>query len=133
MSEDSRWATTRLRALTIGVLLFAGFACARSDWIEATLVTANVTGVWSGSCKNSGAGGANAIIELTLAQNGPKVTGRGRAQPGTTWPLEGAVNGDVFRFSGSMGVAGEFQVDGDEMSGPASIWWKVSCQLRRQP
>jgi hypothetical protein len=41
-----------------GVLIVAavvlGSGCARSDWIERTLVTADVTGTWSGSTGGGG-------------------------------------------------------------------------------
>jgi hypothetical protein len=51
----------------------------QSDWIEATLVTVDVTGVWEGTV--SGGGGAGATLPAAhalfdLEQEGPRVTGK---------------------------------------------------------
>ena len=95
-------------------------ACARPDWIQQTLVTADVTGTWQ-----STEGG---LLQLELKQQGSKVTGsalrRGLPQPmggNVSGEIEGSVAGDVFRFkqtSGTLaGLEGEMTVNGDEMSG----------------
>ncbi len=99
--------------------------CARPDWIEQTLVTVDVTGVWQGRYISSSSGD----LELTLQQpGGSKVTGQIRLLGGNfrlSGPIEGTVTGDVFRFHESRGQAkSEVQVKGDEMdgSGTAANW-----------
>ena len=119
-------------------LVLTAFGCARSDWIERTLVTADVTGVWLGSYTGSGAGVAS-VIELTLQQSGPKVMGQLRVAPGRTDPIEGTVSGDVFSFRDERGrVTRELQVNGDEMTGRATGLFAMGSgslplTLRRQP
>jgi hypothetical protein len=60
-----------------GVLMLAalicGSGCARTDWIERTLVTVDVTGTWNGSIP----GGSNATgdLLLELEQQGSTVKG----------------------------------------------------------
>ena len=100
-------------------MLALGSGCAKSDWIQDTLITVDVTGTWQ-----SVTGGR---LELALKQQGSRVTGfidwqGGKAGGGnTSGTIEGAVAGDVFRFrqvSGIQGsVDGELTVNGDEMSG----------------
>ena len=99
--------------LLLVVSLVAGAACARSDWIDRTLVTEDVTGVWLGS-----------TIQLELQQQGARVTGVITVPPfgGSSLtsgvPLEGSVAGDVFSFKDSRGVySGELTVSGDDMTG----------------
>ncbi len=70
------------------------------DWIESTLVTADVTGVWEGTV-SGGASAVNMRVLLDLEQEGPKVKGElqmGFAQGQNSGPLEGRVGGDVFHF-----------------------------------
>ena len=83
------------------LLLYAGCAgcAARPDWIEATLVTADVTGTWRGRAV---AGGRGMSLALVLEQRGPKVTGRVPGGP-YAGALEGSVEGDVFRFATTAG------------------------------
>jgi hypothetical protein len=82
--------------------LTCGSGCARTDWIEQTLVTVDVTGTWQGST----AGGA---FELVLEQQGARVTGsmvmRGFTGGNRTGPIAGTVAGDVFTFVKRMGIA----------------------------
>ena len=120
--------------LMLAVGLAFGCGCARSDWIDQTLVTVDVTGRWSGSCAGVGVGSSVPIIEMTLEQGGPKVTGQARTQPGSSRRIEGTVNGDVFRYASQAGdnMAGELQVSGDEMNGWVLTSVRSSCQLRRQ-
>ena len=116
-----------VRVLIIAALVF-GSGCARSDWIERTLVTVDVTGTWSASV--GGAGGANVggSLWFELEQQGSTVKGnmqyvgpRGFGLPATARPIEGAVTGDVFRFRQPDGtVEGELTVSGDEMTG--QVW-----------
>jgi len=109
---------TVARMIVVAVLAF-GCGCARSDWIQSTLVTVDVTGRWLDT------GG---VLELTLQQQGSRVKGsmvwRGSftTASGTVFgAIEGDVNGDVFRFKQTGGVDiganGEMTVNGDEMTG----------------
>jgi len=101
--------------LILVAALASGSGCARPgpDWIEQTLVTADVTGTWRGEV---------GFLDLALAQEGPNVTGsmflRVTNIRGT---VAGTVNGDVFRFKQTGGVdigyGGELTVSGDEMTG----------------
>ena len=62
--------------LIAAVLLFSS-GCTRPDWIESTLVTVDVTGVWQGTVSGgTRAGGGGPNITLYLEQEGPKVKGR---------------------------------------------------------
>jgi len=115
--------------------------CAKPDWIERTLVTADVTGTWSGS-SNKGAS-----YQFELVQSGPGVKGTEKRRGGGIsatggsgmlfWsgPVEGTVSGDVFRFSVTSAdsvTRGELRVNGDEMSGEISDGFGVSSiTLRR--
>jgi hypothetical protein len=126
-----------------GVLILAalicGSGCARSDWIERTLVTVDVTGTWYGSIP----GGSNSTGDLwfDLEQQGSTVKGFmqlnliGGARPGygsLPRPIDGTVAGDVFRFKEKAGaVEGELTVSGDEMTGQAWITGIRSISLRR--
>jgi len=47
--------------------------CAQKDWIDRTLVTVDVTGVWQGAFVTPGYSGD---MELVLEQRGAKVTGQ---------------------------------------------------------
>ncbi len=56
-------------------LLIASGCAQRSDWIEGTLVTVDVTGRWVG------VGG----FDMTLRQTGPKATGNVNVTGGNLW------------------------------------------------
>jgi hypothetical protein len=120
--------------LVATTMVFAS-GCAKQDWIDRTLVTVDVTGVWRGVMT---VGGQNYDWELTLQQVGPKVTGRLRQvlNPTPSGPIEGTVNGDMFHFRTSRGATGNLQVNGDEMTGTGSGVTGASqatFSLRRQP
>jgi len=115
--------------LLLGVSMVLCAACARSDWIDRTLVTENVTGVWSGSMEGSP---VSAQVQLELRQQGAKVTGEMKVpQPGTysfgsSILIEGNVAGDVFTFRDQRGVfSGELTVGGDDMVGRILSQWGV--------
>ena len=107
-------------------MLALASGCARSDWIEQTLVTVDVTGTWTGQ------GGD---LVLRLEQQGPKVTGsmvwRGLfgtevGSSGTTsGAIEGSVTGDVFHWKQTSGAVRvhetEMTVTGDEMNGRVRV------------
>jgi len=98
---------TMMAWLVIGFLMLTAAGCARPDWIEQTLVTVDVTGVWRGTITRM-VGGS---IVLTLQQSDPKVTGKitidhfsggGRIDG----DIEGTVTGDIFiTASATQGVA----------------------------
>ena len=122
--------------LAMGFLAVVVAGCARPDWIEQTLVTVDVTGVWRGTYLRVGGSGN---LELTLQQSGPKVTGRatsaGQFIGAINGAIEGTVSGDTLRFRDSRGrVIGEAQVNGDEMTGSATTQYGpgVTIQLRWQ-
>ena len=128
-----------------GVLIVAALAfgsgCARSDWIERTLVTVDVTGTWYGSV--GGAGGmASGTLWFELEQQGSTVKGSMSLVGGghnapfavSSRPIDGTVAGDVFRFRQRYGdAAGDLTVSGDEMTGQMSLGGDVlrPISLRR--
>ena len=129
-----------MRTIT-GLLLVTSLAfgsgCARSDWIDRTLVTVDVTGTWSGSIIRGGTGGAGGVHDVLfeLKQEGSTVKGLVQVIPRGQAPvnIEGTVAGDVFRFKDARGSReGELTVSGDEMFGRMSIAGSVSqISLRR--
>jgi len=68
---------------------------AKSDWIQQTLVTVDVTGTWRST--------EGVLVELLLEQQGSKVTGSIRR--GSAWDgaIVGTVGGDLFRFKQTSG------------------------------
>ena len=120
-------------ALVAAALAF-GFGCARPDWIQGTLVTVDVTGVWVGST-----GKGDREVRLELEQQGPKVKGYLRPLgPGQgvrmvfEGPVDGTVGGDVFNFRLANGTTvGEMTVSGDEMRGYLTMGSPAQIFLRR--
>ena len=122
--------------LLVATALAVSSGCARPDWIEQTLVTVDVTGVWRGDYTR---GHGRGDIELTLQQSGPKVMGQVMFSQGTgpgpsNGPLEGTVTGDIFRFHDARGaLTAELQVNGDEMTGSGlGPFGPTRINLRRQ-
>ena len=114
-----------LARLFLATLLTMTAGCARTDWIDRTLVTVDVTGTWSGTIVAAGGGGGAGAREVVfeLEQQGPTVKGHMRITPRGLAPeaLEGTVAGDVFRFRDPRGGwEGELTVSGDEMDGRVS-------------
>ena len=111
------------RWLQVWLVLLIASGCARSDWIEGTLVTVDVTGRWTGMWSGSGTAGT---FEMTLRQTGPKATGD-VSLPGAyahdfSGPIVGAISGDVLSFSLPDGrLRGEVIVALDEMSGTVTL------------
>ena len=105
--------------LMVSILLVGSGCASRPDWIEATLVTVDVSGVWSGDAATLAPYTLSFVLELT--QEGSKVTGSIRpsgflGQYGG--PVEGRVTGDRFQFSHlQRPIRGEATVDGDAMTG----------------
>ncbi len=104
------------RVFLCSLVLAAG--CARADWIEGTLVTVDVAGVWKGRAVIGGTGSETSVeFELTLTQRGAKMIGYGRIRA-QTFSVEGTVRGDVLTFNEPAGhLRAEARVAGDEMSG----------------
>ena len=109
--------------LIAAVVLFSS-GCTRRDWIEATLATVDVTGVWQGTVQGgTGPGVAIRDFTLNLRQEGPKVKGTMVWTRGSG-PLAGSVGGDVFHFtvvSGGESSGGELIVSGDDMVGDVTF------------
>jgi len=121
---------TIIAGVLIAAVLAFGSGCARSDWIDRTLVTVDVTGVWQGSMNSwDGQPAINEEVSFELKQQGPNVTGyfktSGRWSSGSTrasGPIEGRVSGDVFRFRRTEGPhTGELTVSGEEMKGQVTV------------
>ena len=127
---------TLARMILVAVLACAS-GCARSDWIDATLVTADVTGEWLGFFRSDNQ--LSYEIRLELEQHGPKVEGVLRTTgAGTNWwpnnsgPIAGTVAGDVFRFRQTNGpLVGEVTVSGDEMAGTVTLRGQAPIVLQR--
>ena len=121
-----------LGGLLLATMLVVGAACARSDWIDRTLVTVDVTGNWHGRFGERAA--REMLVELK--QQGSTVTGF--LQQTTLRSFgdlsEGTVAADVLRFKNSRGtLEGEVTVSGDEMTGRVSLYHAgaASIYLRR--
>jgi hypothetical protein len=131
-----------------GLLIAAAMAvasgCAKTDWIDRTLVTETVTGVWAGSMVSpDGQPAINQQVRLELQQQGGRVIGAiqsfgggfsGRGLQSGSTPIEGSVAGDMFRFQDSRRMLiGELTVSGDEMSGQGTVGGSrpVTLSLRR--
>src|SRR5215468_1548586 len=66
-SDEMKTVTWVLLATSLAI----GWGCARSDWIQRTLVTSDVTGVWEGV--TFGGGSLTWEVHLVLQQEGAKV------------------------------------------------------------
>jgi hypothetical protein len=119
-----------VRVLVATALVFGGSGCAKTDWIDRTLVTVDVTGAWYGS---AGQGNHSFTLLLDLEQEGSKVKGSvrvkgsgagriGLAISESREHVEGTVAGDLFTFREQNGpLEGELTVHGDEMTGRTSM------------
>ena len=106
----------------IAVVFVFASGCTQKDWIDRTLVTVDVTGVWEGTQMGTGFAWG---IELVLKQEGAKVTGEmkgirkldGTEEP--PFPIVGTVSGDTVSFREESGEPFRVQVlvNGDEMTG----------------
>jgi hypothetical protein len=114
-------ATKTIARVLLAAVLASGSGCTRSDWIERTLVTVDVTGTWEGSAPTAL---GQSWLRLILEQQGARVTGsvQARGAPGRG-NINGTVTGDVFTFrhTEEPRFTGEMTVSGDEMTGQASI------------
>jgi hypothetical protein len=126
----------------MGRVLFVALACvlgcARSDWIDRTLVTVDVTGTWHGTGLAKTAGGGTTMMSLELRQEAATAkgsmitTGFAVGVGKLSGPVEGSLAGDVFTFKQTNGpLMGEFTVSGDEMTGRVLVGSGVPITLRR--
>ena len=112
------------RWLQVWLVLLIASGCARSDWIERTLVTVDVTGRWIGTWSGSGTADN---FEMTLRQTGPKATGDVSVPGGAlahdlSGPIMATISGDVLSFSRPDGrLRGDVVVAVDEMSGTLTL------------
>jgi hypothetical protein len=112
--------------LLMAAVLASGSGCvARPDWIERTLVTVDVTGVWYGREVRQG-NPPNVGLWLDLQQEGPRAKGSARLDVGLSGfsgLIEGTIAGDVFSFrqSNATQMKGQLTVRGDEMTGEVVI------------
>ena len=120
--------------LMVSVVVSVG--CAKPDWIQDTLVTVDVTGVWIGSVARGNY--LSSEVRLELEQQGPKVTGYLRVNPPhieygfVDGPVEGTGTGDEFTFRQTNGILlGETTVNGDEMRVNMTAGTRVQTVLRR--
>jgi hypothetical protein len=134
-----------LAGMLMAATLLFGSGCAKTDWIDRTLVTVDVTGTWAGSAEGgSGVGGKPPDFLFELEQQGSTVKGVMRFTAGGTsqavasasrispGPIVGTVAGDVFRFRLTNGnLDGELTVSGDEMTGQVSWYGRRTLSLRR--
>ena len=100
--------------ILIAVTMAVGSGCAKTDWIDRTLVTVDVTGTWETV--------GSSTLQLELNQQGPNVTGylrlTGFASTPGSGPIVASVAGDTFRFRQVNGSGeGEMTVSGDDMAG----------------
>jgi hypothetical protein len=129
------WKVIARVLLAASVTIGAG--CARTDWIDRTLVTVDVTGTWSGGT-STGPATATSEMSFELEQQGATVKGFLRLKTSgavgdLSGPVESTVAGDLFRFRNPRGtVEGELTVNGDEMTGLTSTsLGRYSTSLRR--
>ncbi len=127
-----------ITGLFLATLLAVSAGCAKTDWIDRTLVTVDVTGTWAGRVASVGTSGGFPDLLFELEQQGAtvkgfvRVTARGGQGTNLEGPIEGTVAGDVFRFRNARGSAeGELTVSGDEMNGRVSLLGSQPLSLRR--
>jgi hypothetical protein len=124
-----------ISALLLVTALASGAGCVRTDWIDRTLVTVDVTGTWYGS--TSGAPKSEFMLELeqqgSTVKGSAKGTGGGSGGIGTRpVPIKGIVAGDMFRFRQTDGnLESELMISSDEMNGRVSLYGSYPISLRR--
>jgi hypothetical protein len=115
------------RLFIAATLIFAA-GCAKQDWIDRTLVTVDVTGVWTGGLSGVGTGSRELLLDL--AQKGSTVKGSVQVSPAAgvmADVIDGTIAGDAFRFRDSRGrLEGNLTVSGDEMAGQVSFQGRTS-------
>ena len=107
-------ARTMLLALTTMVSVLVSGCAQKTDWIQGTLVTVDVSGGWRGTVTIGSSFSSD--MELTVMQRGAHVTGDGRIHAAKV-SIVGTVRGDVFSFQDTSGrLRAEGTVMGNELS-----------------
>ena len=134
----------RTRLLLAGLLaapLFLGLGCAKAPWVDRTVITEDVNGVWLGfMARPNGEPIVNGQLRLELQQRASRVTGSVYAS--SAWlgsggrpslPIEGSMADDVLTFKDERSILiGELTVNGDEMTGRGFVGRRpVTFTLRR--
>src|SRR5499426_2412583 len=133
-----------LAVLLTGLLttpLVLGLGCAKTPWIDRTVISEDVNGVWLGFMAGpDGQPMVNGQVRLELQQRASKVTGSVYAS--SSWlgsrgrpslPIEGSMADDVLIFKDERSILiGELTVNGDEMTGRGFMGRRpVTFTLRR--
>jgi len=113
-----------------GALAAGCGAAERAQTAVASVPTANVGGVWTGS---AGVGGRVMPVTMTLTQNGTTVTGDmsvgGRSE--LTGGVKGSIQGELLILSLERVTLGELTVVQDTMTGQVSAGLPVSLRRSR--
>ena len=128
-----------LGVIAAAIVLASG--CVKQDWIDRTLVTVDVTGVWEGKQTGTTLTWVRDTV-FVLQQRGPKVTGE--IMNLYTWPMptaestpiQGTVNGDTLSLQEVSGqpLRVVLQVNGDEITGSGDrLSLSFTVSLRRRP
>jgi hypothetical protein len=127
--------------LLLAVSLVMLLGCAKAPWVDRTVISEDVNGVWLGFMAGpDGQPMANGQVRLELQQRASRVTGSVYAS--SSWlgsggqpslPIEGSLADDVFTFKDERSILiGELTVSGDEMTGRGFVGRRpVTFTLRR--
>src|SRR5262245_17312857 len=141
MPSRARLLPTVLLAGLLTTPLLLGLGCAKTPWVDRTVITEDVNGVWLGSVASpDGQPMVNGQVRLELQQRASKVTGS--VYSSSSWlrlsgrrslPIEGRMADDVFTFKDDRSIlSGELTVNGDEMTGRGFMGGRpVTFTLRR--
>lgn len=128
--------------LLLAVSLVMLLGCAKTPWVDRTVITEDVNGVWLGSMAGpDGQPMANGQVRLELQQRASKVTGSVYSSS-SSWlgssgrpslSIEGSMADDVFTFRDDRSIlSGELTVNGDAMTGRGFMGGRpVTFTLRR--
>jgi len=132
---------TLILAVAMAVPLGVVAAVRRGTWIDRTVISEDVNGVWLGFMAGpDGQPMVNGQVRLELQQRASKVTGSVYAS--SSWlgsrgrpslPIEGSMADDVLIFKDERSILiGELTVNGDEMTGRGFMGRRpVTFTLRR--
>jgi hypothetical protein len=141
MLSGARLLLAVLLAGLVATPLLLGLGCAKTPWVDRSVITEDVNGVWLGSMAGpDGQAMVNGQVRLELQQRASKVTGSVYAS--SSWlrsggrrslPIEGSLADDVFTFKDDRSIlSGELTVNGDEMTGRGFMGGRpVTFTLRR--
>ena len=141
MPSRPRLLLALLLAGLLAAPLLVGVGCAKAPWVDRTVITEDVNGVWLGSMTGSnGQPMVNGQVRLELQQRASRVTGSvyassrwlgSKGQP--SLPIEGSMADDVLTFKDERSIViGELTVSGDEMTGRGFVGRRpVTFTLRR--